>query len=285
MKPPTAKTRLLLLLGDPVRHSRSPEIQNAAIEAAALDAVYLALRLERGFVEAMMRSVAGAGGGGNVTLPHKEAAAAALDHASEAVEATGACNLFWWETDRGLCGDNSDVEAFRRAAEHLLEGELRGRRVLVLGAGGAARAVVHACQASGARWTGIVNRTRARARELADRLGGELVVVADAAAAADAGPYDLIVNATSLGLGRTDPLPLDLGPIETRAALDLVYGPSGTAWVRHARETGVRAEDGLRMLVLQAAAGFERWFDREPSLEVMFRASGLDSVVGDRTGG
>lgn len=276
MKPVTARTRLIVLLGDPVDHSLSPELQNAAIRTAGLDAVYLALRVEGHAVETLMRTVAAAGGGGNVTLPHKGRAAEALDGPSEAVEATGACNVFWWDPELGLCGDNTDAEAFRGAAEAVMGRSLRGARILLLGAGGAARAAVHAAREAGAARIAILNRTIARAERLRDERGADAGVdVLPDREATRGEDYDLVANATSLGLRAEDPLPLELEALNAGAVLDLVYGPDGTRWVRQARELGLPAEDGRRMLVLQAAAGFRRWFDRDPPLDVMFRAVGL----------
>ena len=249
---------------------------NAAFRAQKIDAVYAALRLEEGRVGAVMREVARSGGGGNVTLPHKGAAAAALDTASDAVRTTGACNVFWWKEGEGLCGDNTDVAAFTVAAEALLGSALSDRRVLVLGAGGAARAVVYASVRAGVGEVDILNRTVARAESLVRDLGepSQVSVVAEPRSTSSDDGYDLVVNATSLGLHSDDPLPLDVGSVASRAVLDLVYSPNETALVRAAREAGLAAEDGRRMLVEQAAASYRLWFDREPPLELMYEAVG-----------
>lgn len=267
---------LYVLLGDPVYHSLSPAMHNAAFAALRLDSFYVALRAPEDLVAPLMRAVACAGGGGNVTLPHKRSAAAALDHRSPAVAATGACNAFWWEEERGLCGDNTDVEGFAAAAEALMEAPLQGRRVLLIGAGGAARAVAYACLARGVSRLDLLSRTITRARSLASDLGEppglRLLEVAEETSAE---LYDLAVNATSLGLRDSDPLPLDPSVIKTGVVLDLVYGPADTPLVRAARQAGLRAEDGRRMLVEQAAASFRLWMDREPPREPMSNAVGL----------
>jgi shikimate dehydrogenase len=268
--------RLYALLGAPVHHSLSPALQNAAINALGLDAVYVALRTWDELVGPFMRSLALAGGGGNVTLPHKRAAAAALDHPSDDVRATGACNTFWWDEGRGLCGDNTDVAAFRKAAEALLREELAGCRVLLLGAGGAARAVVHACRGAGVDRVEILNRTRERAEALVADLGappGVQVLEGGEAVAGEA--YDLVVDATSLGLDPSDPLPLEPEAVRARAVLDLAYGRDATPLVRAAGAAGIEAADGRLMLVEQAALSFRRWFDRDPPREVMLQAVGL----------
>ncbi len=267
------------LLGAPVHHSLSPALQNAAFHARGIDAVYVALWTWGELVEPLMRSLALAGGGGNVTVPHKNRAAQALDQPAAAVRATGACNVFWWEDGLGLCGDNTDVAAFRTAAEAVLGSGLDGSRVLLLGAGGAARAVVHACSGSEVEKVDIVNRTPERAEALVRDLGepSRVEVVDDDDVKASAGTYDLVVNATSLGLAVSDPLPIDPRTVRARALLDLVYGRSETPLVLAARQAGLTAADGRRMLVEQAAASFRRWFDRDPPLEVMFEAAGFAS--------
>jgi shikimate dehydrogenase len=129
-----AETRLIALLGDPIAHSLSPGLQNAAIRAAGLDAVYLALRCDADHVHGLIRGIAGAGGGGNVTIPHKATAAEAVEVQSLAVQRTRACNTFWAEGGR-LHGDNTDVAGFDAAARALI-GAPAGARALVVGGGG-----------------------------------------------------------------------------------------------------------------------------------------------------
>ena len=270
--------RLYTLLGDPVLHSLSPALHNAALAELGIDATYVALRVTGPLVGAIMREVASSGGGGNITLPHKRRAAIALDHASEATRVTGACNIFWWDETRGLCGDNTDIEAFRVAAESLIEADLGGRRVLLLGAGGAARAVVYACVKSGVASIDVLNRTRERAESLVRDLARPAAVnVVTPAGPLAAQGYDLIVNATSLGLRISDPLPLDLGLTQTGAVLDLVYSAEETRFVRAARAAGLKAADGLQMLVEQAAAAFAIWFNREPPRNRMYEVVGLQT--------
>ena len=268
--------RLYTLLGDPVHHSLSPQLQNAALRTLGLDAVYVALCAWEELVSPLMRSVAQAGGGGNITVPHKELAADSLDRASEAVTATGACNVFWWEDGTGLCGDNTDVDAFSTAAEAVLNSRLKGKRILLLGAGGAARAVAYACVSAGAGVVDVLNRSATRAESLVSDLGGSRGLLRSRSQDSELlNSYDLIVNATSLGLLPGDPLPLDPRAVGAEAVLDLVYSRDATPFVRAAREAGVRAEDGRRMLVEQAAASFERWFRLDPPRDVMCRAVGI----------
>jgi shikimate dehydrogenase len=275
----TASTRLLALLGDPVAHSLSPAIQNAGIASLGLDGVYVALRCGAAEIAGLMRGIARAGGGGNVTLPHKETAARNLDVASPAVRRTGACNTFWWDDER-MHGDNTDVQGVRGAVEALC-GPVRDGRVLLLGAGGVARATAAALLAEGVGEVLVLNRTVERARALAGRMGDPRVRVLPDTAAAVGGHFDLVVNATRLGLRSGDALPVDLGGLGVaRAVLDLVYTPSGdTGLVGAARARGIPAADGGEMLLRQGAASFARWWGVPAPLEAMRTA--LD---GARTG-
>lgn len=263
--------RPFALLGDPVAHSLSPRIHNAALAAELLDGVYSARRCSHDELPALMRSLASAGGGGNVTVPHKPHAAACVEQATEAVQRTAACNTFWRERGR-LVGDNTDVPGFDRALRSFF-GDPHGARVLVLGAGGAAAAAVLALVEARVDRVALVNRTVARADALVDRLRanerGRVRVEASLDRLAGV-HFDLAVNATSLGLEPADPLPapLDSSP-EYAAVFDLVYGLGPTAWVRAARDAGLPAADGAEMLLQQAAVAFERWWQRPAPLDAM----------------
>lgn len=268
---PTAATRTVALLGSPISHSLSPAFQNAAFAAAGVDGVYVALRCDAGDLPGLLRGIAHAGGAGNVTVPHKEVAAQVVDRVTPAVQRTGACNTFWLE-DGAVWGDNTDVAGFAAAARTLLGGEPRGARVLLVGAGGAARAVLCALDDAGVGSVTVVNRTPTRAAKLAAGFqGGRMALALAASPGGVAGErFDLVVNATSLGLGAGDPFPLPLdGSVGIGAALDLVYSPAETAWVRGLRAVGIPAVDGLEMLVRQGAAAFERWWGIPAPMEAM----------------
>jgi shikimate dehydrogenase len=268
----TARTRVFALIGDPVAHSSSPTIQNAAIRDLSLDGVYVALRAKLDEMAGFVRGLAASGGGGNITLPHKEKAATMVDVRSDAVKRTGACNTFWLQ-DGQIHGDNTDVEGFSRALETFLGGPPEGQKILMLGAGGAARACLVALMDGGAEEVHVLNRTRDRARVVARRIGGARTRVLDDAREADHQSYDLVVNTTRLGLNPDDPLPFDLRRLDrARAVMDLVYLPRPTPFVEAARGLGIRAADGAEMLIHQGAVSFERWWGRTPSLDVM-RAS------------
>jgi len=266
----TSHTRVFALLGDPVSHSFSPVIQNAAIRDLGLDGVYVALRAKSPHeMAAFLRGLALAGGGGNVTLPHKEKAATVLDVPSPNVRRTGACNTFWFQ-DGKIHGDNTDVEGFSRALEAFLGGTPEGYRVLVLGAGGSARACLVSLMDAGVEEVQLLNRTRDRARAVARRIGGERVRVLDDRMDLAGRAFDLVVNTTRLGLEPDDELPLELDLLDrVGAVVDLVYRAGATPFVGRARERGIRAADGTEMLLHQGAVAFERWWRRRPSLEVM----------------
>ncbi len=266
---PSPSTRLIALLGGQVEHSLSPRFQNAACRAAGVDGVYLALRCDEHTFPGLLRGIAQAGGGGNVTLPHKERAADLVEECTSAVRRTGACNTFWLEEGK-ICGDNTDVAGFSAAARSLLGRSPTGARVLLVGAGGAARAVLCALVDAGAEEVVLLNRTRSRAEALASAFASSptrLKLAADAREL-QGEAFDLAVNATSLGLHADDPLSLHEGPTFV-AGLDLVYGPDETAWVRHLRAQGIAAADGLEMLLHQGAAAFERWWGTAAPLDAM----------------
>ena len=272
--PISATTRLFALLGDPVSHSSSPRLHNAAFAAAGLDAAYLALRCTAADAPGIIRGLARAGGGGNVTVPHKAVAAATVEEPGANVLRTGACNTFWLEDGR-IRGDNTDVAAFAATCARLM-GNVAGARVLLLGAGGAARACAAALLDAPAQRVVVRNRSRARAQELvaafAPAPGLELAETDDALRGEH---FDLVVNATSLGLKGDDALPLDLDDLgRIGALLDLVYGPAETPLVHAARQRGIPSADGKEMLVLQAEAAFERWFGTRPPAGVMRAALG-----------
>ena len=262
-------TRLIALLGDPVSHSLSPRIQTAAFQAAGVDGAYLALRCDREDLPELLRGIARAGGGGNVTLPHKEAARKVVDEPSEVAVRTGAVNTFWLEGGR-IHGDNTDVEGFRTALGGVLGPDVAGARVLLLGAGGGARAAAVALLDDGVDRVDVLNRTPSRAHGLVGDLGDRRIRVLEGPESPGGEGWDLLVNATSLGLSTADLLPLDpalLGGVG--AVLDLVYTPAETPLVKEARARGIPAADGGGMLVGQGAAAFRRWWGMEAPVEVM----------------
>jgi shikimate dehydrogenase len=251
-----ASARLLVLLGDPVAHSLSPVMHNAAIRVLGLDAVYVALRTPAAALQNVLHALAAVDAAGNVTVPHKEAAERYVTRKTDLCARAGACNTFW--TEQGvLVGDNTDVPAVLDAVERLGAG--RPERWLVIGTGGSARAVAIAAASARAQLF-VRSREPARARTFVQWAEG-VGAGAREAAGGRTPEVDLVVNATPLGLKETDPLPLPLEHINgARAALDLVYAPAETRWVRLLRQNGLAAQDGRELLVRQGAAAFARFF-------------------------
>ncbi|GIW50942.1 MAG: shikimate dehydrogenase (NADP(+)) [Gemmatimonadales bacterium] len=246
-----ASSRLLVVVGDPIKHSLSPAMHNAAITALGLDAVYVALRAEATALPHLIRGLEAVGVAGNVTLPHKTAVAQLLIRLTPVAKDLGAVNTFWPEGGR-LVGDNTDVPGLLDALDPL---DPHGPW-LVAGTGGSARAVAAAAREKAVTLL-IQSRDPARAAAFAAwarELGTDALVD-------DGRPVGTAINATPLGLRPDDPLPFSDERLDgCRAALDLVYRPGGTPWVRRLKARGIRAADGRSMLVAQGAYAFERFF-------------------------
>jgi shikimate dehydrogenase len=280
----------LVLLGHPVGHSLSPTFQNAALKSAGLNATYDALDVTPEALPGVLRELARAGVAGNVTIPHKEAMAAACAHTTELATRVGAVNTFWHEKGK-LVGDNTDVAGARAAIAAVLEAARSGRqaaegehaeetlplRVALLGAGGAAAAVLVALESFAPASITLWTRTPERAHALATRLGVTIAVAESAELAVR--EADIVINCTPIGL-QHDELPVEVAALPRAACvLDLVPKRGDTAWVRECRAGGHVAEDGLRMLIEQGAAAFERWFDMVPDRASMWRSLGARSEL------
>jgi shikimate dehydrogenase len=242
-------TRVFAILGDPVAHTLSPAMHNAAFRVLGLPAVYVALRASAEDVPALLQALCRAGGGGNITVPHKELAARSVDRPQPMVEQLGACNAFWGENGT-IIGDNTDVPGVLAALDEL---DPPPGPWLVLGTGGGARAAVGAACQRGAA-VAIASRSADRRRRF-EAWAAELGV-----RPAEGGGCTVVINTTPLGLHPNEPLPLDAPPAAGRVALDMVYAHGETAWTHAMRSAGLRAADGRGMLVAQGAAALERWF-------------------------
>ena len=256
----SGSSRVFVILGDPVSHSLSPAMQNAAFRALGLSAVYVPLPCCAADLTPLIHAIARAGGGGNVTVPHKELAARAVDVCRELGQTVEACNTFWSQ-DGKTVGDNTDVPGLLEALHQL---EISSTPWLIAGTGGGARAAV---VAAGEHGVPVAVRSRDGARQqrfeswIASR-GVPLVAPSDCG---------VLINATPLGLKPDDPFPIEPdGFPRAEIAFDMVYARGQTAWIRAMRSRVGRSGDGRTMLVAQGAAAFERWFPaRRAPVEVM----------------
>ncbi len=260
----------LVLVGHPVAHSLSPALQNAALRYAGLPITYEAIDVQPGALASVVRRLVAARAAGNVTIPHKEAMGRHCARLDAIARRVNAVNTFRVAEDGELEGTNTDVGGFDALAREA--GALRtGAHIAVLGAGGAAAAVLTALE----RWSGatvsLFNRTTPRATALAARFP---IVKAVTPTAAEAARHaDVVVNATSLGLEADDALPVTIESLRADAVvLDLVYRPRETAWVTAARGRGHPAVDGRCMLLEQGALAFEWWLGIAAPRDVMREA-------------
>lgn len=265
----TGKARLAGVIGWPVSHSRSPLLHNHWLEHYGIDGAYVPLAVRPEDIADALRALPKLGFAGvNVTLPHKETALAVCDTADAFARRVGAVNTIVVGRDGALHGCNTDGFGF---VENLRQGAPEWRAAVgpavVLGAGGAARAVLGALLDAGVPEIRLSNRTTARAEALAASFGGPIRVVPWAEAATALGDAALLVNTTSLGMSGQPPLVLDLAALPPWAVVtDLVYVPLRTALLEAAARRGCRVVDGLGMLLHQARPGFEAWFGRAPEV-------------------
>lgn len=276
-------TRTIALIGYPLRHSVSPSFQQAAFDHFRLDTRYEMWEVQPEDLEATVDGLRRpAMAGANVTIPYKERMMGLLDSIDEKAASIGSVNTIVVRDGR-LDGYNTDAGGFIRALRQDAGFDPLRRTALILGAGGAARAVVFALLNEGARSVSIANRTEGRAAELAAAAGrgfpaSEVVTLPWTRLSRDVlSGCDLVVNCTSVGMkhtaleGRT-PLRADLIP-ERALVCDLVYNPVETPLLAAARKAGAKTLGGLPMLVYQGAASFELWTAKEAPLEVMFRSA------------
>lgn len=275
-------TRKLWILGHPLSHSISPAFQQAALDHYSLDIRYEARPAEPDRLPGEVEELRGQGYlGANVTIPHKERVASLLDAADRSAVEVGAVNTIV-KDGHNLIGYNTDVHGFVRGLSHDAPFEPAGKRVIIIGAGGAARAAVFGLVGEGCASLTLANRTLGRAQRLAEEaraVGVNAVAIpAEQAALARVLPeVDLIVNATSVGMSHganegQSPLSSELVP-PASLVYDMVYNPPETPLLAGARQAGARTIGGLPMLIYQGAASFELWTGRKAPIEVMFRAA------------
>ncbi len=256
------------VFGWPIKHSRSPLIHRHWLARYGLAGDYVRHAVAPEAIMAFLADFARSPFvGGNVTVPHKEAAFAAVSRADGVATALGAVNTLWLEDGR-LVGANTDALGFlANLDQHVPDFGARGGPAIVLGAGGAARAVIFALKSRGFAPIYVVNRSRDRAEALADRFGPGIIAAGWEAVPALLQDAVLLVNTTSLGMEGEPPLLVDFDPARADLLVtDIVYAPLETPLLRLARAAGLATVDGLGMLLHQAAPGFERWFGVRPEV-------------------
>ncbi|AMV71803.1 shikimate 5-dehydrogenase [Desulfuromonas sp. DDH964] len=273
----SGKTRVYGIFGDPVAHSLSPLMQNAAFAAAGIDAIYLPFQVAAPALPAAVAALRALGIGGiNVTIPHKEQVLAFLDEVDPLAQRIGAVNTIVNRAGT-LVGYNTDGIGLLRSLEADLQFRAAGKRILLLGAGGACRAALAALLGEGAAWIGVANRNPERALQLARELaplapGTSIAAFALAAAALAAvwGEVDLVINTSAVGLhGEDFPMPIATLLQPAGRIYDMVYGPRPTPLLAAARAEGRPCADGRGMLVGQGEEAFRLWTGQAPPSGVM----------------
>lgn len=271
------KHRLAAVIGYPIGHSLSPHIHRIWAAREGRAAFYVPIQAGPTYEEfaAACDHLRALGfSGANVTIPHKENALRYCDEVSENARLAGAANMVTFREDK-TCADNSDIIGFKDALAAELNDGAPKTTALMLGAGGAARGVFLALKALGYEKILISNRTKDRAKTLADDLGGEVI---DWAARLDALKHgDVIVNTTSLGMAGAPRLDLPLKDAKQRAVIcDIVYTPLMTPLLQDAKSAGLKTVDGLSMLIRQAVPGYQTWLGQEALVDDDLRRQLID---------
>jgi shikimate dehydrogenase len=272
------------VIGWPVEHSRSPAIHRFWLKRYGIDGAYEKEAVAPEELAAFLGSLKARGyAGANVTLPHKEEALRLAAFADEAARAIGAANTLWLDGEGTLHASNSDAYGFTTNLSAEAPQWNKGRRpVLVLGAGGAARAILHGLIARGASRILLANRTRDRAETLADAFGPTVDVIDWKDRNRALAGCGLLVNATSLGMTGKGRLDINLEALPSDAVVaDIVYSPLETELHAAARVRGNRVVDGLGMLLHQAVPGFERWFGVRPEVTAELKAHVAATLGGE----
>ncbi len=280
MKAVTGKTQLVGVMGYPVSHTLSPPMQNAAIEAAGLDAVYIPLCVKPELVSQAVRGLPALGfRGANVTIPHKISAFEQMDHLTDEARIIGAVNTIRVEEDGSLTGHNTDCLGAIWAVENA-GATVKKSKVLVLGAGGAGRAVAAGAAMSGASSITLLNRTVEKAEEVVQELrknlpAGDKVSWKTGPLAGDFGgvnfsEFDVLFQMTSLGMKGKKELEFPVDRLSSHChLLDAVYSPLETDLMKTGKNLGLPVTDGLAMLIGQGVESFKFWFGVETDPETM----------------
>ncbi len=279
-----AKKNTAFVCGWPVAHSRSPIIHNYWINRYKIEGEYIKQPISPQDFKLFINKLIESGYlGGNVTLPHKEKAFELADRLDPAAKRLGAVNTLWIKNKK-LHGANTDGYGFLANLDQLAFGwdnaERKSKSVIVLGAGGAARAIIDAVVSRGFQNIKIVNRTISRAEILADIFGKNIIVHGWQELSELMTSTGLLVNTTSLGMEGKAPLEIDLNSLPSNCLVsDIVYVPLQTELLKQAASRGLDAVDGLGMLLHQAVPGFEKWFGVRPEVTDELRNLVIDDLV------
>ena len=277
-------TKVLGIFGDPIGHTLSPVIQNAAISELSLNMIYVPFHVTPGALKDAVASIKALGMPGvNITIPHKERVMEFLDDMTDEARKVGAVNTIV-NTDGRLTGHNTDGAGYITSLRAETGFEANGKNIVILGAGGAARGIMAAILAEAPASVTLVNRTVSRADTLAEDLGSGYVDVKIHTVPLEKGPLkerieeaDLLINSTSVGMGGKvpfNPLVLSLDSLRGEAVVsDIVYKPLNTALLRSAKSTGHKVHQGLGMLIHQGALGFELWTGKKAPVDIMRSAA------------
>ena len=267
------------LIGWPIGHARSPLVHNFWLKELGLAGSYTKQGVKPEDVAAFLKNLVAEGYAGiNATVPHKEAVFKLADERLPDAVAVGAANTLWID-DGKLVVTNTDTYGFMTHLDETAPGwQADDRPVAILGAGGAARAIVHGFVGAGVCQVKLCNRTRARSEALADHFGARVVVVDWAERSSMLADVSVLVNTTTLGMTGAPPLDINLARLPPSAVVaDAVYAPLQTGLLQAAEARGLRTVDGLGMLLHQAVPGFEKWFGVRPTVSKELR----DFIVAD----
>ncbi len=276
--------RRACVTGHPVTHSRSPLLHGYWLKAYGIEGAYERQDVPPEGAAEFYRNLAAHGYVGcNVTIPNKEIAFAALDEADQTAAALGAANTLWVEGGK-LHGSNTDGYGFLANLDACAQGWDDARdEALVLGAGGASRAIIHALVSRGFGRIHLANRTLSRAEAVAEPYGGSVIPHDFTQVPHLLKHADVLVNCTSLGMKGQEPLMLDLGPMPDHTVVtDIVYVPLMTPLLERAKARGLRVVDGLGMLLHQGVPGFERWFGVRPEVTAELHSLLVADITGAR---